>query len=226
MHTVQSLIIIWTVVIANGDFLANPRLRVVAPTIVNRTVTPLRRKNADLRTREYLTEAEVEKLIDAAHSNRQGHRDATMILLAFRHGLRASELVDLRWEQIDYAGSRLHVRRAKRGTPATHPLAGVELRALRRLQREAPQSEFVFVSERGAPFSTAGFAKLIERAGTEAGFKFKVHPHMLRHACGYALANAGHDTRSLQAYLGHKNIQHTVRYTELSPARFKNFWRS
>ena len=206
--------------------MANPRLKVVSPTIVNRTVTPLRRKNADLRTREYLTEAEVEKLMDAASSNRQGHRDATMILLAFRHGLRASELVDLRWEQIDYAGSRLHVRRAKRGTPATHPLAGVELRALRRLQREAPQSEFVFVSERGAPFSTAGFAKLIERAGTEAGYKFKAHPHMLRHACGYALANAGHDTRSLQAYLGHKNIQHTVRYTELSPARFKNFWRS
>jgi integrase len=205
--------------------MAKRNLRLVSPTIVNRTVAPRRRKNADLRTREYLTEAEVEKLMDAAQGNRQGHRDATMILLAFRHGLRAAELVDLRWEQIDYAGSRLHVRRVKQGTPATHPLAGVELRALRRLQREAPQSEFVFLSERGAPFSTAGFAKLIERAGVEARFKFKVHPHMLRHACGYALANAGHDTRSLQAYLGHKSIQHTVRYTELSPARFKNFWR-
>jgi integrase len=205
--------------------MAKRNLRLVSPTIVNRTVAPRRRKNADLRTREYLTEAEVEKLMDGAQGNRQGHRDATMILLAFRHGLRAAELVDLRWEQIDYAGSRLHVRRVKQGTPATHPLAGVELRALRRLQREAPQSEFVFLSERGAPFSTAGFAKLIERAGVEARFKFKVHPHMLRHACGYALANAGHDTRSLQAYLGHKSIQHTVRYTELSPARFKNFWR-
>jgi integrase len=141
------------------------------------------------------------------------------------HGLRVSELVDLRWDQIDFAGSRLHVRRMKRGTPATHPLLGDELRALRRLQREAPKSEFVFVSERGAPFSAAAFAKMIERAGVEAGFKFKVHPHMLRHACGYALANAGHDTRALQAYLGHKNIQHTVRYTELSPTRFKDFWR-
>jgi integrase len=161
------------------------------------------------------TPAEVEKLMAAVKGNRQGHRDATMILVAFRHGLRAAELVHLQWSQVDFPASRLHVRRVKQGTPATHPLTGVELRALRQLQREAPQSKFVFVSERGAPFSTAGFAKLIERAGTEAGFKFKVHAHMLRHACGYALANAGHDTRSLQAYLGHRNIQHTVRYTEL-----------
>ena len=97
---------------------------------------------------------------------------------------------------------------------------------LRRLKREQdPASAFVFVSERGAPFGTAGFARMIERAGNEANLGFKVHPHMLRHACGYALANRGHDTRALQAYLGHKNIQHTVRYTELSPTRFKNFWR-
>jgi site-specific recombinase XerD len=201
------------------------KLTLVSPAIKNRTVTPLRRKNADLRTREYLTELEVEKLMDAARQNRHGHRDATMILMAFRHGLRAAELVDLRWDQVDYAGSRLHVRRVKQGTPATHPLGGVELRALRRLQREVAKCEFVFVSERGSPFSTAGFAKLVERAGIEAGFKFKAHPHMLRHACGYKLANDGHDTRSLQAYLGHRNIQHTVRYTELSPSRFKDFWR-
>jgi site-specific recombinase XerD len=109
--------------------------------------------------------------------------------------------------------------------PATHPLRGEELRALRKLQRESPASSFVFVSERGSPFSTAGFAKMVERAGAEVGFDFKAHPHMLRHACGYALANAGHDTRALQAYLGHKNIQHTVRYTELAPTRFKDFWR-
>jgi hypothetical protein len=99
--------------------------------------------------------------------------------------------------------------------------------ALRRLQREqAPKSPFVFTSERGAPFTTAGFARMVERAGIEARLGFKVHPHMLRHACGYALANRGHDTRALQAYLGHRNIQHTVRYTELSPLRFKDFWRS
>jgi integrase len=139
---------------------------------------------------------------------------------------RVSELVDLRWDQIDFPGTVLHVRRVKRGSPATHPIPGNELRALRRLQREQdPPSPFVFTSERGSPFSTSGFAKLIERVGEAARLGFPAHPHMLRHACGFALANNGHDTRSLQAYLGHKNIQHTVRYTELSPDRFKDFWR-
>jgi type 1 fimbriae regulatory protein FimB/type 1 fimbriae regulatory protein FimE len=205
--------------------MANTALRLVVPATENRTVTPRRRKNADLRTREYLTEGEVERLMEAARQNRHGHRDATMILIAYRHGLRVAELVDLRWDQIELDAARLHVRRVKRGTPATHPLRGDELRALRRLQREQGRSEFVFVSERGAPFSAAGFAKLIERAGEAAKLSFKAHPHMLRHACGYKLANDGVDTRSLQAYLGHRNIQHTVRYSELSPARFKDFWR-
>jgi Phage integrase family len=139
----------------------------------------------------------------------------------------AAELVDLRWNQIDFGrNAALHVRRAKSGTPSTHPIQGDELRALRQLQREQdPPSAFVFVTERGAPFTTAGFARMIERVGAAADSGLKVHPHMLRHACGYALANAGHDTRALQAYLGHKNIQHTVRYTELAPTRFKDFWR-
>jgi integrase len=208
-----------------GIPMAKPQLAIVAPTTENRTVTPLRRPNAELRTREYLTAAEVESLIDACKANRQGHRDATMILLAYRHGLRAVELVDLRWEQVDFKAAVLHVRRAKKRTPATHPIRGDEMRALRRLQRESAPGPFLFVSERGAPFTTAGFAKLVERAGRAAGLAFKAHPHMLRHACGFALANAGHDTRALQAYLGHRNIQHTVRYTELAPTRFKDFWR-
>jgi type 1 fimbriae regulatory protein FimB/type 1 fimbriae regulatory protein FimE len=201
-------------------------LKLVTPTAKKRTVIPRRRRNGDLRTREYLTEAEVERLMKAATGNRWGHRDATMILVAYRHGLRVSELAELRWDQVDFRTANLHVRRVKQGNPSTHPILGDELRALRRLQREQePKSSFVFSSERGAPFSTAGFARMIERAGVEAKFGFKPHPHMLRHACGYALANRGHDTRALQAYLGHKNIQHTVRYTELSPTRFKNFWR-
>ena len=206
--------------------MTKPHLKLVTPTTKRRTVTPRRRRNGDLRTREYLTEDEVERLMKAATGNRHGHRDATMILVAYRHGLRVSELVDLRWDQIDFRTATLHVRRAKQGTPSAHPIIGDELRALRRLQREQePKSPFVFTSERGAPFTSAGFARMIERAGDEAKFGFKPHPHMLRHACGYALANRGHDTRALQAYLGHKNIQHTVRYTELSPTRFKDFWR-
>jgi type 1 fimbriae regulatory protein FimB/type 1 fimbriae regulatory protein FimE len=187
---------------------------------------PRRPPNAELRSREYLTPTEVDQLMAAAKGNRHGHRDATMILICYRHGLRASEICDLRWSQIDLDQARLHVRRVKRGTPSVHPLQGDELRALRRLKRESPaHSDFVFMTERGGPFTTTGFAFLISRAGVKAGLPFKAHPHMLRHAAGYALANAGHDTRSLQAYLGHKNIQHTVRYTELAANRFDGFWK-
>ena len=164
---------------------------------------------AKLRTREYMTEAEVERLMQAAKGNRHGHRNATMVLVTYRHGLRASELIDLRLGgQVEFATVTLHVRRVKQGTPSTNPIVGDELRALRRLQRE--QEPKSFTSDRGAPFGTAGFARMVERAGALAKLGFKPHPHMLRHACGYALANKGHDTRALRAYLGHKNIQHTV----------------
>jgi site-specific recombinase XerD len=117
----------------------------------------------------------------------------------------------------------LHVRRLKNGTPSTHPAQGDELRALRRLQRESPSSPFVFVSERGSPFTTAGFARMIERAAAGAGLEIKAHPHMLRHACGYALANKGHDTRAIQGWLGHRSITSTA--VALAPNRFKDFWR-
>jgi integrase len=208
-----------------GFRMSKQHLRLVSSRAVNGTVPPKRVPNAELRTREYLDEFEVGRLIKAAKPNRNGLRDSTMILIAFRHGLRAAELVDLRWDQVDLGRNAvLHVRRVKNGLPTTHPLQGDEMRALRELKRSA-DSPFVFVSERGAPFTRAGFAKMVARLGQEAKFKFGVHPHMLRHACGYALANRGHDTRALQAYLGHKNIQHTVRYTELSPTRFKDFWR-
>ena len=208
-----------------GFSMANVQLSLVTPPGVKRTVMPRRIKNAELRTREHLTEKEVERLMKAASDNRYGHRDATMILVAFRHGLRAKELCDLRWDQVDFTQAVLHVRRVKNGTPSTHPLTGREMRALRRLQREAPSSPFMFVSERGAPFTTAGFARMMERATLSARLDIKAHPHMLRHACGYALANQGRDTRGLQAYLGHRYIQHTVRYTELAPDRFKGWWK-
>jgi integrase len=201
-----------------------PNLRLISPAKVKRTVMPTRRPNSELRPREHLTEREVEKLIEAAKGNRHGARDSTMILIGFRHGLRASELCELQWSDAEFESATLHIRRAKGGTTGTHPLLGDELRALRAPKREA-KSAFIFVSERGAPFTVAGLAKLIERAGIEAKIGFKVHPHMLRHAAGFVLANKGTDTRTLQAYLGHRSIQSTVRYTELAPGRFKNLWR-
>jgi integrase len=202
----------------------NASSRSRSPTTVKGTVGHGRLPNAHYRTREYLTQKEIERLMKAASHNRYGHRDATMILLAFRHGLRASELCSLRWEQVDLVHARLHVSRAKNGIPSVHPLTGVELRALRRLQREQERGRYVFWSERGAPMSAVGFRRMITRLGKAAKMPFSVHPHMLRHACGFKLANDGQDTRALQHYLGHKNIMHTVRYTELTPDRFKGFW--
>lgn len=128
-------------------------------------------------------------------------------------------------EQVDFKTASLSVRRLKNGIPTTHPLTGRELRALRRHQRETVKSPFVFVSERGAPMSAPGFSRMVERTAVAANLKIKAHAHMLRHGCGYKLANDGQDTRALQAYLGHKNIQNTTRYTELDQNRFKGFWR-
>ena len=195
------------------------------PTTVKRTVSRGRLPNAHYRQREYLTDREVERLMKATGSNRHGHRDATMVLLTYRHGLRASELSALRWEQVDLVHGLLHVTHVKNGMPSVHPLTGKELRALRRLQREQEPGRYVFMSERGAPMSPVGFRRMLERLGKAARMAFGVHPHMLRHACGFKLANQGVDTRSLRHYLGHKNIQHTVRYTELSPDRFRGFWK-
>lgn len=181
--------------------------------------------NADRRSREHLTSVEIDRLITAAQSlGRHGQRDATMILLAYRHGLRVSELVGLRREQLDLQQGLLHVRRRKNGLPSTHPLRGPELRALRRLLREYPETPYVFVSERLAPMTTATFRKLIARAGAAANLGMPIHPHMLRHSTGFKLANDGQDTRAIQHYLGHRNIQHTALYTQLAASRFNAFW--
>jgi integrase len=200
-------------------------LQVVEPRNENRSV-PVRPPNAELRQREYLTAPEVEKLMASARRNgRYGHRDATLILIAFRHGLRAVEIADLEWSQVEFGrNATLHVRRAKNGKPSAHPLRGDEIRALRDLQRRATVG-FVFQTERGGPFTSDAVNRLIKRIGERAGIAFPVHAHMLRHGCGYALANAGHDTRAIQDWLGHRSIQHTVRYTELNATRFRDFWR-
>jgi integrase len=146
--------------------------------------TPNTVNTSVVRTRRYLTGREVEKLIEAARKHgRYGHRDATMILLAYRQGLRASELCDLQWHQVELNTSRLHVRRSKRGTPSVHPMQGDEIRALRRLQREQEASPYVFTSERGGPMSAKSFGTLFERLGRRAGMPFTIFPHMLHHAC-------------------------------------------
>ena len=186
---------------------------------------PRKPKNREVRSREYLTNEEVEKLMAAARkTGRHGHRDATLILVAYLHGLRVSELTGMRWDQFDLNQGLLHVRRLKGGTPSTHPLRGPEIRALRRLRRDYTNSTYVFKTERGGPMTDSTVRKIIARAGREAGFDFPIHPHMLRHSTGFYLANQGHDTRAIQHYLGHKQIQHTVRYTELAAGRFNGFW--
>ncbi len=187
---------------------------------------PKKPKNKDVRSREYLTGKEVEALISEARNvGRHGHRDATLILVAYRHGLRVSELVSLRWDQMDLTQGLLHVTRAKNGTPSTRPIRGPEIRALRRLKRDYPDTPYLFVTERRGPLTASTVRKMIARAGQKASVPFPVHPHMLRHACGFKLANDGHDARAVQHYLGHRNIQHTCRYTELAADRFSSFWR-
>ena len=200
--------------------------RVTTNTGSNTTLPPRRQRNADVRSREHFTPDEVDRLISAAGQvGRHGHRDATLLLMAYRHGLRVSELVALRWDQVDLKGGLLHVRRLKNGTPSSHPLRGPELRALRRLQRENEGGVYLFMTGRGSPITTATVRKLVQRAGHLAGLGETIHPHMLRHSLGFKLANDGHDTRAIQHYLGHKNIQHTVRYTELAPHRFNGFFK-
>ena len=186
---------------------------------------PTKPHNVTRRSREYLTAKEVDRLIHTARrQGRYGQRNATLILLMYRHGLRVAEVVRLQWDMLDLKAALLHVRRVKNGVAALHPLRGAELRALRQLQHTYAGMAYVFVSERGGPLTPRTVYHVIAKAGRDAGFAFPVHPHMLRHACGFYLANKGVDTRALQQYLGHRNIQYTVRYTELTPQRFQHFW--
>jgi type 1 fimbriae regulatory protein FimB/type 1 fimbriae regulatory protein FimE len=187
---------------------------------------PKRHKHTEVRSREHLTPSEVEKLRKAARSSgRHGDRNDTMILLAYRHGLRVSELITLRWDQLDLDQGLFHVRRVKNGVSSTHPLTGVEIRALRKLKRLAGESAYVFLSERKGPLTDSSVRKMLAQAGERAELGFPVHPHQLRHGCGYKLANDKQDTRAIQLFLGHRNIQHTVQYTELAAERFQDFWR-
>jgi len=185
-------------------------------------VPPGRGKNADLRTREYLTSEEVKKLRDAVKENRYSLRDGLIILMMYKHGLRVSELVSLRWDAIDFRTGMIHINRKKNGMESNQRLSGDEITLLKKLRKEV-DGAFLFVSERGETLQRFAVNQMLAVAGKKTDLGFKVHPHMLRHAAGYELAKAKQTTRSIQNYLGHKNIQHTVKYTALDPDAFKGF---
>jgi site-specific recombinase XerD len=225
LQTVREMAIFVTVM-EGGMRKAVAHRTVTAQPSTAENVTVMNVVEVEGTKREWLTEKEVDALCDAARARgRWGHRDATMILMAYRHGLRVSELVALRWDQIDLEAGRLHVIRCKGSDNSVQPLAGVEIRALRRVKREQETgSRHVFLSERGAPMTSNGFFRMMQRAAASIGMA-DIHPHLLRHGCGFRLVNNGVDTRTLAAYLGHRNIQNTSRYTKMDAKRFDGFWR-
>ena len=183
------------------------------------------KRNIELREREYLTKKEIDILLKTASKNsRNTLRDQTLITVMFRHGLRVSEACYLKWEQIDLKEGVMHVKRLKNGNDSVHPIPGVELRLLSRMYREKKNDRYVFLSERKSPISKQRAHRIIKQIGECAGFAFSIHPHMLRHSCGYHLVNQGTNLRTIQLYLGHKNIQHTTLYTRLDKGAFADIW--
>lgn len=178
--------------------------------------------NKDVRTREYLTSDEVEMIRKVIRkTSRNADRDEAIVLVMFRHALRVSEAVNLKWNQVDIKNAMLHVNRSKGGLSSTHPIAGDELRLLKKLERSSKKGKQIFISERGVPFTCQGVYRMIKRAGEKSGINFPVHPHMLRHGTGFYLANKGYDTRMIQLYMGHSNINNTAIYTQLASGRFE-----
>ena len=182
-----------------------------------------------MNDRKHLSGREIERLLEAVRGSRNEIRDRCLVLLTFRHGLRVSEACGLVLEQVDIESRVLHVARLKGGLSTTHPLRGDEIRAIKawlveRARMKAPGRAF-FLSEQRRPMHRSTVNLLLRKYGEKARLPVAVHPHMLRHACGFALADQGADTRLIQDYLGHRNIQHTVRYTATNPARFEKLWR-
>jgi site-specific recombinase XerD len=177
--------------------------------------------------RRYLVPDEVKRLLAQSQSSTSvyRHRNTTMILMAYIHGLRCSELISLQWHQIDLKSGSIAIARLKQGNSSVHPLTAKELQMLKRLRRNEPNSRYVFLSQRGQPMTRQNVNVILKELGKAADIEIPVFPHSLRHACGYKLSNEGKDTRSLQWYLGHKNIQHTTRYTAMNAARFNDWWR-
>jgi type 1 fimbriae regulatory protein FimE len=188
---------------------------------------PRVKKKVTRQSRDYVLPKEMDRVLKAAvNASHHGHRNYTLILLCYRHGLRVGELVKLRWRMVDFKKKALHVTRLSNGIKSVHPLRGEELVALRKLKREYPGSSYLFMTDRGTKVTESSVRRIVARAGREAGLGVHLHPRMLRHGCGHALADAGHSMLSLQHYLGHKNIQHTLRYMELPPQPFKQFWKN
>jgi type 1 fimbriae regulatory protein FimB len=179
--------------------------------------------------RKHLTGREVERLIEATKGSRNEARDRCLLLLMFRHGLRVSEACGLKLDQVDTESRVLHVARLKGGLSTTQPIRGDELRAittwLKERARMKPAGKTFFVSEQRTPLHRSTVNLLLQKYSAEAALPLRAHPHMLRHACGFALADQGADTRLIQDYLGHRNIQHTVKYTATNPARFHKLWQ-
>ncbi|MGV2831801.1 tyrosine-type recombinase/integrase [Myxosarcina sp. GI1(2024)] len=196
----------------------------------NSGATPRRRKaqgnaHQDI-VRDHLTASEVKLLIEAVKSKGgwYSYRNSILILVIYRHGLRRTETARMRWSDVDLKEGTIYIRRIKGSRSGRHPLQGDEMRALKKLKRDYEPSPFVFTGNRHTPLSERTISHIVHQAGVLAGFDFVVHAHLLRHACGYYLANKGLDTRTIQDYLGHANIQNTVRYTQLSAARFEGLW--
>lgn len=190
----------------------------MSTTIQNTIKRTVKKKN-------HLTAQEVSEILTLAGASRYGTRDKALILISFRHGLRASEATALTWDQIDLKSGRIEVQRLKGSDDSTQVLEHDEVRLLKKLKDESEDNRFVFMTERKTPMNAQGFFRLMSRLGQAAGYSFKLHPHMLRHGAGYEMANKDISTRKIQAFLGHKNIQHTVSYTTMSSSAFKGMGR-
>jgi type 1 fimbriae regulatory protein FimB/type 1 fimbriae regulatory protein FimE len=178
-------------------------------------------------TRDYLEPREIQRLLTAALAGgRHAHRNFTLILLAYRHGLKVGELTGLRWSKVDFERKLLRFARLRKDVPSTHPLLSDELKALRRLRRDYPAGAWLFVNSRGEQLTERSVNRIITDAGLAARLKFTVSPRTLRRSCGRNLALAGHDLHAVQRFLRLEDLTQIIRYLELPKNPFRDFWAS